>query len=118
MLSTAWTVSKGEIWAPKTLASFYKFALPFPSPCVNDYGTRVSKVTSWDTSADPPTEREYTTGVGRSFLNCVTQYDNSDVYTCDGRSDKNRGTCRMVRLFMAAKPRFMLLLRGADQPFP
>lgn len=55
------------------------------------------KVTSWDTSADPPTERQYVTGEGRSFLNCVTQYDDSDIYSCDGRSNKNKGTCRMVR---------------------
>lgn len=32
---------------------------------------------------------------GRSFLNCITEYD--DNYSCTGASSKNMGTCRMVR---------------------
>lgn len=53
-----------------------------------------TKVTSWDTDNDE--EREWD-GSGRSFINCVTQYDDSEIYSCDGRSNQEHGTCRMVR---------------------
>eukprot|EP00752_Nemacystus_decipiens_P008459 g7561.t1 len=49
-------------------------------------------VTSWDTEAGG--ERTKYEG-GRSFINCVTQFDDSDKWSCDGRSNKERGECRM-----------------------
>ncbi|CAM9761267.1 unnamed protein product, partial [Hapterophycus canaliculatus] len=49
-------------------------------------------VTSWDTeNGEERTEYEG----GRSFINCVTQFDDSAIWTCDGRSNKERGECRM-----------------------
>lgn len=53
-----------------------------------------TKVTSWDT--DNGEEREWDGG-GRSFINCVTQFDDSEIWDCDGRSDQEHGECRMVR---------------------
>eukprot|EP00752_Nemacystus_decipiens_P017747 g15914.t1 len=49
-------------------------------------------VTSWDTDAGE--EREYD-GEPRSFIRCVTQFDDSDKWTCDGASDVEMGECRM-----------------------
>ncbi|CAB1096849.1 MEP10 [Ectocarpus sp. CCAP 1310/34] len=49
-------------------------------------------VTSWDT--DKGEERTKYEG-GRSFINCVTQFDDSDIWSCSGRSNKERGECRM-----------------------
>lgn len=51
------------------------------------------QVTSWDT--DKGGERtEFADG--RSFINCVTQFDDSDKWSCGGRSNKERGECRCV----------------------
>lgn len=50
------------------------------------------QVTSWDTSKGK--EREYKKNEGRSFIRCITQYD--DNYSCSGGSNKDMGTCRMV----------------------
>ncbi|CAN0064999.1 unnamed protein product [Pylaiella littoralis] len=49
-------------------------------------------VTSWDTETGQ--ERTAYSG-GRSFINCVTQFDDSSIWSCDGRSNKERGECRM-----------------------
>ena len=49
------------------------------------------KVTSWDTERGE--ERTEHSG-GRSFINCVTQFDDSAKWSCDGRSNKERGECR------------------------
>eukprot|EP00903_Cladosiphon_okamuranus_P016037 g14807.t2 len=49
-------------------------------------------VTSWDTEKGG--ERTKYEG-GRSFINCVTQFDDSDKWSCNGRSNKERGECRM-----------------------
>ncbi|CAM9395437.1 unnamed protein product [Ectocarpus sp. 4 AP-2014] len=51
-----------------------------------------TKVTSWDTSKGQ--EREYKKNEGRSFIRCITQYD--DNYSCSGGSNKDMGTCRMA----------------------
>lgn len=51
-------------------------------------------VTSWDTSNNE--ERQWD-GSGRSFINCVTQFDDSAIWDCDGRSNQEWGECRMVR---------------------
>ncbi|CAM9595723.1 unnamed protein product [Ectocarpus sp. 4 AP-2014] len=49
-------------------------------------------VTSWDTDkGEERTKYE----AGRSFINCVTQFDDSDIWSCSGRSNKERGECRM-----------------------
>ncbi|CAM9200699.1 unnamed protein product [Ectocarpus fasciculatus] len=51
-------------------------------------------VTSWDT--DEGKERVLSdVNKGRSFINCVTQFDDSDKWSCSGRSNKEKGTCRM-----------------------
>ena len=51
------------------------------------------QVTSWDTAkGGERTEHEG----GRSFINCVTQFDDSDTWSCSGRSNKERGECRCV----------------------
>ncbi|CAM9520911.1 unnamed protein product [Ectocarpus fasciculatus] len=49
-------------------------------------------VTSWDT--DNGVEREWD-GSGRSFINCVTQFDDSAIWDCSGRSNQEWGECRM-----------------------
>ncbi|CAM9458502.1 unnamed protein product, partial [Hapterophycus canaliculatus] len=51
-----------------------------------------TKVTSWDTENGQ--EREWD-GDGRSFINCVTQFDDSAIWTCDGASNQEHGECRM-----------------------
>lgn len=51
-------------------------------------------VTSWDTENGQ--EREWD-GDGRSFINCVTQFDDSDLWDCEGASNQEHGECRMVR---------------------
>lgn len=65
---------------------------------VRGYGGNLSfmstKVTSWDTSNGE--EKEYESNKGRSFINCVTQFDDSDKWDCDGRSNQEWGECRMV----------------------
>lgn len=64
---------------------------------VRGYGGSLSfqstKVTSWDTGSG--SEREWD-GDGRSFINCVTQFDDSEIWDCDGRSNQQWGECRMV----------------------
>ncbi|CAM9449094.1 unnamed protein product [Scytosiphon promiscuus] len=49
-------------------------------------------VTSWDT--DNGQEREWD-GDGRSFINCVTQFDDSALWDCTGASNQEHGECRM-----------------------
>lgn len=55
------------------------------------------QVTSWDT--DTNEQRTYTGDLeqGRSFVRCLTQFDDSDIYDCKDFSTKDKGTCRMVR---------------------
>lgn len=58
------------------------------------------QVTSWDT--DKQEERGFTgdSGEGRSFVRCITQFDDSDIYDCQDVSTNDKGTCRMVRSVM------------------
>lgn len=53
-----------------------------------------TKVTSWDTENGE--EKEWTSGEGRSFINCVTQFDDSETWDCEGASNQEWGECRMV----------------------
>lgn len=53
-----------------------------------------TKVTSWDTGAGA--EREYVSNEGRSFINCVTQFDDTGLWDCEGMSNQQHGECRMV----------------------
>lgn len=54
----------------------------------------LAQVTSWNNGK----ERTYTGNKNdeRSFIRCITEYDDSDKYSCDGHSTKDMGTCRMV----------------------
>lgn len=55
-----------------------------------------TKVTSWDTSNNE--ERQWESDKGRSYINCVTQFNDETLYDCDGRSNQEWGECRMVSL--------------------
>lgn len=74
---------------------------------VRGYGGSLSfhstKVTSWDTNNQE--EREYVSNEGRSFINCVTQFDDSALWTCEGASNQEWGECRMVSGYVVLRPR-------------
>lgn len=74
---------------------------------VRGYGGNLSfrntVVTSWDT--DNGAEKEWEEGIkGRSFINCVTQFDDSALWDCDGASSEEHGECRMVSGFIHEAP--------------